>query len=69
MGMTDEIKNITPVDGHVKMSERKCAVCGETFSPPTMDRFLCDRCLYEKTTGLSRAWWCASSVADHFAVA
>ena len=48
MDMTDEIKNITPVDGHVKMSERKCAVCGETFSPPTMDRFLCDRCLYKK---------------------
>lgn len=46
--MTDASKNITPVDGHVKMSERKCAVCGETFSPSTMDRFLCDRCLCEK---------------------
>ena len=34
MSMTDASKNITPVDGHVKMSERKCAVCGYTFSNP-----------------------------------
>lgn len=37
-----------PVDGHPLMAARKCKVCGEVFSPPTENRYLCDKCLYEK---------------------
>lgn len=40
--------NYKPVDGHPKMAERKCKVCGVIFAPPAPNRFLCDACLYAK---------------------
>lgn len=34
--------NYKPVDGHPKMAERKCKVCGVIFAPSAPNRFLCD---------------------------